>query len=99
MRPATGSSARPSSSPPCRSRRLPSDHQWTGIFQIPVLDRIRGPISERADQAGRVVSRIMRKDVGADQEQVVAIPTLQEFVDRAVAWTATHDGAPGVVGA
>ena len=71
--------------------------QHPGIFDVSVLDGIRSPVGERANRSGRVVGSVMRKHIGADHEQIVAIPALQIFVERTVAGIAAHDGAARVV--
>src|ERR1700757_3519842 len=43
---------------------------------------IGGPISERADRAGRVVAVLLRKHRRAHDEEIVRVPCLQIAVDR-----------------
>ena len=54
-------------------------HQRGGVPDVPVLDRVRGPVGERADRPGRIVRCVVREHVGADHEQVMAVPALQNL--------------------
>src|SRR6516225_11927939 len=61
---------------PSRSCR----HQWPGILEVAILDRVRRPIGERAHWTGRIVRCIVRKYVGTDNEQVVTVPALSNKI-------------------
>ena len=71
--------------------------QRSRVFEILVADRVRGPIGEGADGAGRVVAGIVRERRRAEHEYVRDIPALQILVERAVGRVRSHDGATGVV--
>src|SRR6185437_12235541 len=66
-------------------------------LEILTGDGVGGPISERADGAGRVVAVLLRKHRGAHDEEIVRVPRLQIAVDGARLRIGAHHRAAGVV--
>ena len=65
-------------------RKLP--HAVTsgpGCLDIPIADRFRRPIGQRADRAGGIATFILLEGGGANYEDIGNVPALQIAVDRA----------------
>src|SRR5690349_8590544 len=56
-------------------------HERARILEVLVLDRVRGPVGQGADRAGRVVAGILWKGAGTHDEYVRDVPALQIAVD------------------
>src|SRR5215469_1678910 len=66
-------------------------HERAGTLQVPVYDRVRRPIGERAYRVGRIIPGVLWEGGGTHDEQVGYVPTLQIAVQRAGLGIGAHD--------
>jgi hypothetical protein len=59
-----------------RRRRQSGWNKRTGRLQIPVLDRVGGPVSKGANRTGRILSSVLWKYTSAGDEHVWYVPDL-----------------------